>query len=169
MKKIVVCGFMLLAAASMSLLSSCSDDKVISSESAVDKSQTATVEIYAKYGAATTSEGTSYQSLTNARMILTAPNSSLGNSKASGNYVQEVTLADKVTISVPVTSKGVDYTASFTDFVANFKEGTADDKPHIFKGAFDGATPGVNPLANLKPGEYRIVKVLYTKSKKVEF
>ena len=169
MKKIVVCGFMLLAAASMSLLSSCSDDKVISSESAVDKNQTATIEIYAKYGAATTSEGTSYQSLTGARMILAAANNKLGNSEAKGNYVQEVTLADKVTITVPVTSNGVDYTASFTDFVANFKEGTADDKPHIFTGAFDGATPGQNPLANLKPGDYRIVKVLYSKDKKVEF
>ena len=102
-------------------------------------------------------------------MILTAANNKLGNSEAKGNYVQEVTLADKVTITVPVTSNGVDYTASFTDFVANFKEGTADDKPHIFKGAFDGATPGQNPLANLKPGDYRIVKVLYSKDKKVEF
>lgn len=163
MKKIVVCGFMLLAAASMSLLSSC-DDKVISSESAVDKSQTATVEIHARYNSSTANDGVEgYSTVPSARMILTAPNNKLGNSKANGNYVQEVTLADKVTISLPATSEGVDYTAAFTDFVAGYKKGADDEKSYIFKGALQG------DLKNLKPGEYRIVKVVYSKDKLITF
>lgn len=163
MKKIVVCGFMLLAAASLSLLSSC-DDKVISSESAVDKSQTATVEIHARYNSSTANDGVEgYSTVPSARMILTAPNNKLGNSKANGNYVQEVTLADKVTISLPATSEGVDYTAAFTDFVAGYKKGADDEKSYIFKGALQG------DLKNLKPGEYRIVKVVYTKDKLITF
>ena len=163
MKKIVVCGFMLLAAASMSLLSSC-DDKVISSESAVDKNQTATVEIHARYNSSTANDGVEgYSTVPSARMILTAPNNKLGNSKANGNYVQEVTLADKVTISLPATSEGVDYTAAFTDFVAGYKKGADDEKSYIFKGALQG------DLKNLKPGEYRIVKVVYTKDKLITF
>jgi hypothetical protein len=163
MKKIVVCGFMLLAAASMSLLSSC-DDKVISSESAVDKSQTATVEIHARYNSSTASDGVEgYSTVPSARMILTAPNNKLGNSKANGNYVQEVTLADKVTISLPATSEGVEYTAAFTNFVAGYKKGADDEKSYIFKGALQG------DLKNLKPGEYRIVKVVYTKDKLITF
>jgi lipoprotein len=163
MKKIVVCGFMLLAAASMSLLSSC-DDKVISSESAVDKSQTATVEIHARYNSSTASDGVEgYSTVPSARMILTAPNNKLGNSEAKGNYIQEVTLADKVTISLPATSEGVEYTAAFTNFVAGYKKGADDEKSYIFKGALQG------DLKNLKPGEYRIVKVVYTKDKLITF
>ena len=163
MKKIVVCGFMLLAAASMSLLSSC-DDKVVSSESAVDKSQTATVEIHARYNSSTASDGVEgYSTVPSARMILTAPNNKLGNSEAKGNYIQEVTLADKVTISLPATSEGVEYTAAFTDFVAGYKKGADDEKSYIFKGALQG------DLKNLKPGEYRIVKVVYSKSKLITF
>ena len=163
MKKIVVCGFMLLAAASMSLLSSC-DDKVISSESAVDKSQTATVEIHARYNSSTASDGVEgYSTVPSARMILTAPNNKLGNSEAKGNYIQEVTLADKVTISLPATSEGVDYSAAFTDFVAGYKKGADDEKSYIFKGALQ------DDLKSLKPGEYRIVKVVYSKSKLITF
>ena len=163
MKKIVVCGFMLLAAASMSLLSSC-DDKVISSESAVDKSQTATVEIHARYNSSTANDGVeNYSTVPSARMILTAPNNKLGNSEAKGNYIQEVTLADKVTISLPATSEGVEYTAAFTNFVAGYKKGADDEKSYIFKGALQGN------LKNLKPGEYRIVKVVYSKDKLITF
>ncbi len=163
MKKIVVCGFMLLAAASMSLLSSC-DDKVISSESAVDKSQTATVEIHARYNSSTANDGVEkYSTVPSARMILTAPNNKLGNSEAKGNYIQEVTLADKVTISLPATSEGVEYTAAFTNFVAGYKKGADDEKSYIFKGELQGN------LKNLKPGEYRIVKVVYSKDKLITF
>jgi lipoprotein len=166
MKKIVVCAFMFLAAASVSFLAGCSDDKVISSEAMVDETRTATLEFRVKYLSAVTSDGNTYQDVPSARMILTASNEKLGAEGAKGNFVKDVALAGQFSVQLPVTSEGVTYTAAFTDFVASYKAGTEDAKDYIYKVTEASVT---GDLSNLKPGEYRIIKVEYKPSAPIAF
>ena len=80
---------MLLAAASMSLLSSCSDDKVISSESALDETRTATFVLYTSYLSEFGS--TTPAAVPNTTKVLfVAKNSALGNDAAKGSFIREV-------------------------------------------------------------------------------
>lgn len=158
MKKIVVCGFMLLAAASMSLLSSCSDDKVIQSEAALDETRTATFVLYTSY--LSESSSTTPTAVPNTTKVLfVAKNSALGNTAAKGSLIREVSIAQSpIAISLPAVPGGVEYSVVFSDFVAKYK-GASDSeaKDYIFTADQIKVT--------LEPGKTAVKKVEYQPGK----
>lgn len=158
MKKIVVCGFMLLAAASMSLLSSCSDDKVIQSEAALDETRTATFVLYTSYLSESTS--TTPTAVPNTTKVLfVAKNSDLGNDAAKGSFIREVSIAQSpITVSLPAVAGGVEYSVVFSDFVAKYKGATdPDPKDYIFSAK--------DVKVKLEPGKTAVQKVEYAAGK----
>lgn len=158
MKKIFVCGFMLLAAASMSLLSSCSDDKIIQSDAALDETRTATFVLYTSY--LSESSSTTPTAVPNTTKVLfVAKNSDFGNSAATGSFIREIAIAQSpVAVTLPAVAGGVTYSVVFSDFVAKYK-GVADSDPkdYIFS--------ATDVTVKLEPGKTAVKKVEYQPGK----